>query len=792
MNGRTRLTVFAALATTLATIGLTPTFRQGSWFWAAIGAIVVVAGVAELSRRISVPRPLVPVVAALGLLCYLVFAYARSKATLGVLPDLDALLLLGDVAASGFEDINRFAAPVRPYEGIVAITAAGVGLVAIVVDTIAVTYRRAALAGLPLLALYSVPSAVVQDGAHWLVFVLGAVGYLALLLADNRERITRWGRPLGFSAADRHTGDQWRGEVETAPLAVVGRRIGAAALGVAVIAPALVPGLDEGIFGRGGFGDGDGGTRMVAAINPLVSIKRDLERPDNREVIRMRTQDDTPDYLRLATLDTFDGTTWRPPRLDGPREQQVSDGIPDPPGLDPAVRRSVSRYEISIGQLQDIRLPLPYPPQQVIVDGDWRYDAATRNVFSLNEDTRDLDYEVLAYEVTPTPDQLRAAPPAEPGSSYTDLPADLPSVVRETARRVTKDSPTAYDQAIALQRFFREDFTYDLKVRSGNSARLIEDFLKERRGYCEQFAATMAIMTRALGIPSRVNTGFTPGTQLDDGSWSIGLHNAHAWPELYFEGIGWVRFEPTPRGEGNVQAPPWTTPVERDPGLNGPGGGSPRSLEGGASSGLDPRSERLGGDEGGRLPGAQETAPAADAGFPWQPVLLGGLAVVLLALLPMAVRALQRQRRWRAGPHLARRANAAWAELRDTAIDFGYGWSEAHTPRQAADRLAHEARLELAEKEALARLARMTERVRYARSTGAAGDLRADVGTVRVGFARDCGRLRRWRARLLPASTAALLPLLGERIADGLDWVDRFGAQLRRRITAVLPHPRRA
>ena len=73
-------------------------------------------------------------------------------------------------------------------------------------------------------------------------------------------------------------------------------------------------------------------------------------------------------------------------------------------------------------------------------------------------------------------------------------------------------------------------------------------FLQTRRGLCEQFASTFAVMARTLGIPSRVAVGFTPGELNGDGSYSVFGKNAHAWPEVWFDGIGWVDFEPTPPG----------------------------------------------------------------------------------------------------------------------------------------------------------------------------------------------------------------------------------------------------
>ncbi len=83
----------------------------------------------------------------------------------------------------------------------------------------------------------------------------------------------------------------------------------------------------------------------------------------------------------------------------------------------------------------------------------------------------------------------------------------------------------------------------------------MRQFLRIRRGYCEQFSATFAAMARSLGIPARVAIGFTPGELRDDGLYHVYDRHAHAWPEVWFDGFGWISFEPTPgRGEPGAES----------------------------------------------------------------------------------------------------------------------------------------------------------------------------------------------------------------------------------------------
>ena len=124
-----------------------------------------------------------------------------------------------------------------------------------------------------------------------------------------------------------------------------------------------------------------------------------------------------PDYLRMVTLDTFDGVQWQPAVLRARAAAQVADGLPDPPGLSDDVRRSRVTTTIKVGPLEENRLPLPYPAAQVDIEGDWRYDEATLNVLTPDEGrtTEDTEYTVVSVQPVPTAAQLRAAGQAARG-----------------------------------------------------------------------------------------------------------------------------------------------------------------------------------------------------------------------------------------------------------------------------------------------------------------------------------------------------------------------------------------
>ncbi|MGH3127546.1 MAG: transglutaminase-like domain-containing protein, partial [Gaiellaceae bacterium] len=120
------------------------------------------------------------------------------------------------------------------------------------------------------------------------------------------------------------------------------------------------------------------------------------------------------------------------------------------------------------------------------------------------------------------------------------------------ARRVVGQAETPYAAVLALESWFRQTggFTYDESPPQVDGPPLVAFVTRTKAGYCQHFAGAMAGMLRMLGIPARVAVGFTSGS-LDDGEWVVTDHDAHAWVEVWFAGIGWVAFDPTP-GRGTL------------------------------------------------------------------------------------------------------------------------------------------------------------------------------------------------------------------------------------------------
>jgi transglutaminase-like putative cysteine protease len=771
--------VFAGLATLTAAICLGPAFLTGVWFLPTAFAILVVGVGCEVARRTAASRATVPFGGLAALAIYLLLRYAHDQALFGIIPWTDSFDHVGKLASAGKADINRYTAPIGVSPGIELLTVGGVGLVAVAVDTLAVTFRRAALAGLPLLVLYTVPTAVAPGGVSWVAFALAGIAYLALLLAESRERVSRWGRPMRYSAARAN----FVPEADTAPLSQVGRRVGATALGLALVVPALLPNVSASAFGFGGgaFGrGGGGGSNKVSVINPFLQLGENLRQGDNTTVIRYSGK---ATYLRLVGDDQFTGDVWKPRNLTVSRDNNdVEKGLSTPPGLSGTVSTTKRHYRIDVFDLDEQWLPLPYPAKRVSnIDGTWLYDGSTFNVFGENSSTRQISYQVTALSVNPTPQQLASSSAVEPSSvrRYLDLPQNMDPTIEDKADEITKGLATNYDKALAIQNYLRDPtlFTYsqtvDATVGDSGSASAIASFLQSRRGYCVQFASTMAVMARLLHIPSRVAVGFAAGAPDGSGRHLVGLHDAHAWPELYFPGVGWVPFEPTPGGPAS--APP--SYANQQPGAGAqPTSSSSTDTLGRGTAGAAGQPTSAPRTPQGPLKGTGSGGGKVGAGpvqLPIVPVLIVLAALVLLAV-PGLTRLVVRRSRWRHASTASAQALAAWTDLQDTLVDFHYHWDPADPPRRGAARLAADRHLVEEGQQALGRIASATERARYAPEMSPVGDLRADVGTVRSALADGSSRWGRWRARFLPRSTRAVAARIGDLFADGLDAVDNL------------------
>ncbi|MCO7222630.1 DUF3488 and transglutaminase-like domain-containing protein, partial [Klenkia sp. PcliD-1-E] len=560
MTGRWGTAVAVAVSVLLGSLAMAPVFAAPTWAAPVLLAVLAVsgsgalvrAGVARLGRTGSVAGEVaVPVVQVLALLAVLCGVFAPDRLLVGVLPTPGSTADLLGVLSSGFSEIREQVTPAIPLDGLVALTVLLVGTLTVVVDLVAVGGRQPALGGLALLVLCCVPVATTTGDVSLLVFLGPALGLATLLWADQRLRLA--GRQRSGPGAFGGTG------------VLPAVRTGVLAVLAGLLLPALVPTLAEGSFASGlGTGQGPGRSTTGTSLDPQAALRGQLTQPDPVDLLRVDASVDDPAYLRVVALDQYTSDGWIIGNLGGAEPTDGADGlVPVPAGVP---TREV-RAQITAEAHDDSFLPVFTNLQSVDVDGgDWRLDPASGTVFGRDDArTSGRTWDVVSEEVRPTAEELAGARPLAADDplqqEYTALPDLDPRVTTLLGQLV--DGGQTPDQRVRAVFDFLTDrsngFVYSLSTAPGTTGDDLADFLQLRRGYCEQYAGAMAVLVRAAGVPARVVLGYTPGQRQPDGSRVVTTADAHAWVEVYYDGLGWVPFDPTPLAGGRAVDLPWAT-----------------------------------------------------------------------------------------------------------------------------------------------------------------------------------------------------------------------------------------
>ena len=489
-----------------------------------------------------------------------------------------------------------------------------------------------------------------------------------------------------------------------------------------------------------------------------LQLGDDLRQPRVTEALRVHSDMPSPPYLRVATLSVFTGAVWEPDRMRAvPLESE------NPLG-DVAVTTGVkvSEYstDVEVRELVASWLPVAFPAVAVTgLDGSWKVVPYNRTVISQSGSTRGQTYEVVTHLPRPTLEQIRSTEAGGPQvrDDTTALPPDMPTIIAETTAAVTAAAETDYDALIALQRWFRGgDFRYSLQAPveegfDGSGTDAVARFLEVRKGYCVHFASAFALMARTLGMPTRIVVGYLPGNpttaptggeapeQVDGQTvYSVSSSQLHAWPEVYFNGIGWVPFEPT----AGLGVPTSFSPASTTLG-DLAAGTDVTPTPGPSSSGpaVDPLDEGLDGQPTGSGSAVSRVDP-----LPTVSIIFG----ILLALsIPALLRAVRGRRLLRAASDGD--AAAAWLMVQDAAIDLGIAAPGSESPRALAARLVDGCG---APAEPMRELVVAIERASYA--PGAARGQRTDASipaaAVCRGLFRAAPRARQILAVIAPRS----------------------------------------
>lgn len=635
-----------------------------------------------------------------------------------ILPTAQTFSALADLVSAAQRIIVEEQAPVGAAEPIVLVVASSFGLIVIVADAFLASRHAVPLIGGLLLAVFATPALISGETPAVGLFILVATMWLVLLRS----------RTAGPGAARQGSGPAML--------------LGGVALVAAVIFPTISPDVSAvattwgkppaTVFGRG--------------INPMLELGQNLRRNSTIVALTYTTSADDPQYLKVATLSNFSGKTWRPSRPEFTGLDEGTAAVDAYLGID----REQVVTTITIQQLRGSMLPVPYPASTVVngLEDGWRISKTGLTLRAAADDSRGETYTVASAELLPTAEQMRdlRAAPGPAKSAFLDLPDDMPPVIEQTAREVTKDEDTDYDKVMALQRYFRSgDFRYSetapvAEDYDGNGVDVIAKFLDVKSGYCVHFSSAMAVMARTLDMPSRIAVGYAPGDSRGFQSGKTKYVNTsddlHAWTEIYFDGVGWIRFDPTT----SVGDPTAFTEPASDPTTDQTPQESrrPDVVEQQGANRLD--------DGVVAAPEESQTAPRT--------AIATLAAVIVMGAAPWLVR--WARRRWR----LNRGRNDVeplWRELEDAARDLRIPVSAADTPRGFAARLAGQPGVDTASLDALLR---RVEQARFARQVDASGDGVAELQAVLVSIRAGATKRQRLVAAVLPRSLTGRAPVL--------------------------------
>jgi transglutaminase-like putative cysteine protease len=609
---------------------------------------------------------------AVGAMTIVLLRYG-AETTAG-LPDRAVFDALGTDLGDAWRLFQDEGAPAPVAAGFVASAMAAMVLIAVTADALAFRVGAPVEATIPATGLFLFTT-VLSGPDHRITSTLLFVGaVLAFVLAD---RVARRAATGAWLAAPRGRG--------TTALLRAGAGLAAIGLIGGVLIGPVLPGAEaDPIVDL----DAGGGDERVT-ISPLVEIQTRLVEQSEVEVFTVRS--DERAYWRMTALDRFDGAVWSA----GGEYVGATGSLPRPAEPSGAGRRRIHQ-EFEIGALADIWLPAAYEPE--IIDAgevavEWNAASSSLVVEPGRAAADDVRYEVSSSAPVIDPAAAAASRPAGPElDPLRRLPEDFSAVARAAARDATAAAASPYDEALALQDFFRTGFEYSLDVPPGHGAADIDAFLETRVGYCEQFAGAYAAMARSLGLPARVAVGFTPGEVDPDEPdlFHVRGEHAHAWPEVYLDGLGWVAFEPTP-GRGAPGGEVHTGVAEQQAGEEAPGVPAPPT-----TTITPPTTVPPVGDEAVSPPSDPQAAAreaTSGDGVGWRTVAalaLVGLAVGWLVVLPALVHLRRIRARRRAAGAPAVEIAAAWAEALDHLSRIGLHRRPAETP------LAYDARVQQA------------------------------------------------------------------------------------------------
>lgn len=449
---------------------------------------------------------------------------------------------------NSFVEIRTLIPPVEATTGFLIAVAAGIWTLILYADTAAMRVDAVLQAAAPFVLIFLAVGIPARESGRTtaIVLFLVALAIYAITTQFTRHANLRWadGSPSrGARSVAR----------SAAAIAVVG---GLFALVAGVALPEQSRRIDLRKIGQGP------GERTV--VSPFIGVTSLLGPRSNSEMFRVRAN--VASYWRLTSLGSFDEKrniwishgTYSP--IEGRIERSTARSLP--------VTRVRQDYELR--SLSGPWLPAAFEPGRIAGDVTATYDPASSSLINDDEDSREFTYSVDSFIPDFSTMSVQSTIGSRDNSALDPELLEVPEIslrLQRTFDSVTGQTRDPYQKMLLLQDWFRSTFTYDEGVDYSKAADPLDEFIIQRRGFCQQFSSTFALLARYAGLPSRVAVGFTQGDLVTSDSsgpvgsseveYSVRGRHAHAWPEVYFPDFGWVPFEPTP-GRGNPAATTYT------------------------------------------------------------------------------------------------------------------------------------------------------------------------------------------------------------------------------------------
>ncbi|GAB3585086.1 DUF3488 and transglutaminase-like domain-containing protein [Calidifontibacter terrae] len=740
--------MLAALATIVAAWPLTTLIQGNRWLGDLVVLILGTTVFAICWRLLRLPEVLLLPAQVISVGATVWAFYVRTSGS-------GALDVARTLANEADHTIRSYAAPAPETTGLTAAVVLFVGLLAVLTEYIAVSLASPAVAGLPLMSIYLVSAANSVDGLAPLYFAAAAGAWLLLLAVDEWARISAWAtnrtRPTTPSPlADR---------IGLAAFSSTGRIAAALAIIGALLLPPILPSNSAQFIGDG-LGRSGSGARAGVGLSSTADLAKSLVSNSKQPVLTYRSTEISPAVLRVFVASDYSNGVWN--QRTEPETRVGSNDSPIPPaGMDDISRFGTEQVTIDSSTLQAGQIAAPAPPVRVSMPGSWTYEPSTSVIHPRSAaQNYAVTYPIIGSAARPSSN-----------AAVTDFPEQLLVPQRaipalNTALRQVAPATNKFDRARNIQDWFRGEggFSYDLQLAptrkdaTGRNVDPLTNFLLTKQGYCVQFASAMIMMARLEGIPARMALGFLSGTPNTSGTFTVVQADAHAWPELYFPGMGWTRFEPTP-GSRSGDVPMYaqsTASVSR----NTQGTATSKSVTSSTASSAAT---------------STTSAPTAAAGGShpqwWQGlgwVVLVALVLGALGALLPALSRWGRSRERSAADNPQRQAEIEWTQFQDDLADLGVPRPRPSSPRAQLAHYRRTAGISGAADGALQRATATLERARYARPEDSL-DVHEDSKVVVESVRRNASWRRRVLAAVAPRSALRYLPGRRRNEPDDLD-----------------------